>query len=146
MALFSQNTATGIKLSLLLHKLPYSVLMNLKVLYYFYLKDGDIMIPNACRHNTEIILVVALVQAVLLIVIFLFTWYIKGVLHPRPILWLFVYFSQKLHLIGDKLDMFCYWSHSKEHNQLKLLIYGSEHGKYWFLHFIYSNLTTLVSK
>ena len=28
--------------------------------------------------------------------------WIKGVLHPRPILWLFVHFSQKLQHIGDK--------------------------------------------
>ena len=27
---------------------------------------------------------------------------LKGVLHPRPILWLFVYFSQKLQHTGDK--------------------------------------------
>ena len=26
----------------------------------------------------------------------------KGVLHPRQMLWLFVHFSQKLQLIGDK--------------------------------------------
>ena len=30
----------------------------------------------------------------------------KGVLHPWPILWPFMHFSQKLQLTGDKLDMF----------------------------------------
>ena len=30
----------------------------------------------------------------------------KGVLQPRPILWLFVHSSQKLQHIGDKKDMF----------------------------------------
>ena len=28
--------------------------------------------------------------------------HVKGVLHPRPIFWLFVHFSQKLQHIGDK--------------------------------------------
>ena len=31
---------------------------------------------------------------------------IKGVLHPRPNLWLFMHFSQILQHIGDKYDMF----------------------------------------
>ena len=31
-----------------------------------------------------------------------FKWYFQGVLHPRPILWLFMHFSQKLQHIGDK--------------------------------------------
>ena len=26
----------------------------------------------------------------------------KGVLHPRPVFWLFMHFSQKLQHIGDK--------------------------------------------
>ena len=31
---------------------------------------------------------------------------LKGVLHPRPVFWLFMHFSQKLQDIGNKLDMF----------------------------------------
>ena len=31
---------------------------------------------------------------------------LKGVLHPRPVFWLFMHFSQELQHIGDKLDMF----------------------------------------
>ena len=31
---------------------------------------------------------------------------IKGVLHPRPVFWLFMHFSQKLQHIGNKKDMF----------------------------------------
>ena len=30
----------------------------------------------------------------------------KGVLHPRPVFWLFMHFSQKLQHIGNKEDMF----------------------------------------
>ena len=33
-----------------------------------------------------------------------FRFFFKGVLRPRPILWLFVHFSQKLQHIGDKED------------------------------------------
>ena len=31
---------------------------------------------------------------------------LKGVLHPRPVFWLFMHFSQKLQHIGNKKDMF----------------------------------------
>ena len=30
----------------------------------------------------------------------------KGVLHPRPVFWLLMHFSQKLQHIGNKKDMF----------------------------------------
>ena len=30
----------------------------------------------------------------------------KGVLHPGPVFWLFMHFSQKLQHIGNKKDMF----------------------------------------
>ena len=63
--------------------------------------------------------------------------YLKGVLHPRPLLGLFVHFSQKLQHIGDQLDMFLNGNilrnlpTAQEFHQLKrLLIYGSKHGKY----------------
>ena len=35
-------------------------------------------------------------------VLYKYSNYVKGVLHPWPILWLFIYFSQKLQNIGDK--------------------------------------------
>ena len=31
---------------------------------------------------------------------------LKGLLHPWPVFWLFMHFSQKLHHIGNKKDMF----------------------------------------
>ena len=32
--------------------------------------------------------------------------YLKGVVHPWPILWLFMHFSQKLQHIGDEKSKF----------------------------------------
>ena len=77
---------------------------------------------------------------------------LKEVLHPWPLLWLLIHFSQKLQRIGDKQDMFLIGDIPRnlitalEFHYFKwLLIYGSKRGKYWFLHIFYCNITAMVS-
>ena len=76
----------------------------------------------------------------------------KGVLHPRPVFWLFMHFSQKLQHIGSKKDIFLIGNipgnllTALEFHKLKwLLIYSSKHEKYWFSHIFHCNFTTMAS-
>ena len=76
---------------------------------------------------------------------------LKGVLHPRPVFWLFMYFSQKLQHIGDKLDMFLLGNILG--NLITALEFTNSSGywfmvqniqKYWFSHIFHYNFTTMA--
>ena len=74
---------------------------------------------------------------------------VKGVLHPWPVFWLFMHFSQKLQHIGNKQDMFLIG------NILGNLILHwnfADSSGYWFMaqnmeniDIFHCNFTTMVS-
>ena len=75
---------------------------------------------------------------------------LRGHRHPRAILWMFVHFSKNnaTHWWQVKYvplrNILRNVTTALEFHWLKwLLAYGSEHGKYWFSHIVYSNFTTM---